>query len=382
MQRGVRMVRYVHNSGRRLGLVLPEDTSRYFNRPSNDLSLIPGEAWGNLFRHLVDYEKMDDVHQLFYEVWEDGMQFRENTILAIIRAFVRNGHLQGADHYFDELKVRGMASCRAYNVMIGACGRSQQVRKAFSYAAMMDRNGVERDEATFKGLLTACAVAQDYQLALQTLADMRESGHEPGESGAVALIKCCRDAADVTASLEVLKEDFPLSTGAMNETIHRLLYLGDYGLAYRQFRDLIANGTEADNTSFHTLIRASIQSGRIQEGLALFDEMKDNGYEPTRATYSTMMHIFSDRAMVDKGMEILQNMIDEGSLPYVKSWDVILAHLCEHDCPDEVIQVWEMVKSIMSVPPRPFVERFVRFCRSRQMNSLLKEATAFLGESY
>ena len=59
-----------------------------------------------------------------------------------------------------------------YNALISACGKGQELRRAFDVCAEMMRQALESDMVTYDALISACGKGRELRQAFDVCADM------------------------------------------------------------------------------------------------------------------------------------------------------------------------------------------------------------------
>ncbi|KAL6012444.1 hypothetical protein ACLOJK_002933 [Asimina triloba] len=223
---------------------------------------------------LVDmYAKCSSIRQA--RVVFDTMQRRDVVSWNVIMTtYFSNGDWGEALTLFDQMTGEGTkANLATWNTMIGGCAENGLNEKALDLLSRMQDSGFKANKITIAGVLQACT-------NLESLGGGKEIHgysfrHFPGE-------------------------DIVIATALM------LMYAkcGDLETSRRIF----AKMTQKDTVAWNTMILANSIHGHGLEALSIFHQMRDSGIKPNAVTFMAVLSGCSHSQLVDEGLSIFNSI--------------------------------------------------------------------------
>ncbi|OAE32633.1 hypothetical protein AXG93_3569s1080 [Marchantia polymorpha subsp. ruderalis] len=170
------------------------------------------DSYNYVIKQLNYRKRFSLVRDVYEDMLLDGVQPLRDTFYLLITGAMQTVRLQDVMFFFDEMKAMGITPDVAmYNCIIAACGRSQQVDRAFQVAEEMEAFGVQPKHRTFLALLRACAFVGRVEEAYGVVRRMATHGFTLDKHCYAALItahanKMPRSPDTVEKILEVLEQ--------------------------------------------------------------------------------------------------------------------------------------------------------------------------------
>lgn len=217
-----------------------------------------------------------------------------NTLLAGL-AQMQVPDLRRALRLKKHMEARGLVCNEVtYNAVMATAARGNHVREAFSIYNEMLSSGIRPNCECFTTLITLCARARMLNRAFSFHDHMIEMHIKPTVVTYNALVTACRHALDGDRALDVLK--------CMKSRSH----------------------CQPDVVSYSTIIDTLGRVGRLEDAMALVDEMKRNGIEPNQVTYTCVIAAQTRVGDLDGALRTLSEMESKGVQPNVYTYSSLV----------------------------------------------------------
>jgi leucine-rich PPR motif-containing protein len=210
---------------------------------------------------------------------------------------------------------------KAYRSLLRACGRTNQLTKAFLLLKELRDSGMETTEESYLPLLESCLEPSgaDPSMALQVFESMRSWGVVPSarsytsvieaiskEGGDFLLDKSSRAGRALRPGERAGagRERHPASSSPpipqREDKIYRV---------FLAFHEMKAQGIQPDLPAYNALIHSCAKAGDLQRAMQVLDEMvNEQGIEPDVITYTSLIKAAGNAAQVDIAEDIFAAM--------------------------------------------------------------------------
>ncbi|CAM9317114.1 unnamed protein product [Pylaiella littoralis] len=319
--------------------------------------------------------------EMLADMKEHGVTPDEFTYSAAIAACRQGRQWDKALELFREMPQVGVRLTAVhYNVAIAICGEGKQPEKAYELFREMQTAGngtrYKMNRVSYNTAMIACGEGGSWELALELFRDMAHPSSPPSSSpspsssssAAAAAATSPRPAATATAdergrggvapdlisyntiidvckkcgrwkeAVKILREMDTPGGGAEgsggdgdggggdgggggggggivpNVVTYTSAFVacgksGRWDEALALFREMKQVGIKPDVISYNTAISASGEAGRWQDGLALLVEMPGEGVKPDHTSYSTAILLCGRCGQLEAGLGVLRNII-------------------------------------------------------------------------
>ncbi|KAF5813656.1 putative tetratricopeptide-like helical domain superfamily [Helianthus annuus] len=289
----------------------------------------------------VNCGKLDDANKVFDEM-------RERDVIVwnlMISGYCKNGNVDMGYNLFKEMGERSIVS---WNTMLSCLSKSGREGEALKVFHEMCHSGFEPDEATVVTMLPVCARLGEDDVG-QWIHSYAKSGklYEKHVSVGNSLVDfyCKRGLLD--AAFTVFN-DMPLrNVVSWNAMISGLAFNGRVEEGLALFDEMIKKGLTPNESTFVGVLTCCVHSGLIQRGKDLFSSMVSNHQiKPKLEHYGCMVDLLGRGGSMKEAYELILSMPMK---PNAALWGALLSS-CHNHGDMEVAEV--AVKELMILEPR------------------------------
>ncbi|XP_071741311.1 uncharacterized protein [Rutidosis leptorrhynchoides] len=282
-----------------------------------------------------------------------GMVPNVVSYTTILGAYVSMGDMVSAKKMFDQILDRGwITDATTYTILMDGFCKQQRFVDAVKLMDEMEDNKVEPNDVTYGVMIEAFCKEKKTGEALNLLDDMFEKKYLPTSA------LCCRlidvlceegkveDACDLWKKL--LRKNCTPDNAISSTLIHWLCKKGKIWEARKLF-DEFEKSSIPSVLTYNTLIAGMCEMGELCEAGRLWDDMVSKGCVPNAFTYNMLIKGFCKGGNAKEGIKILDEMLDKRCLPNKSTYAILLMGLCELGEKAEVIKVLDMASSSETV---------------------------------
>ncbi|XP_038878297.1 pentatricopeptide repeat-containing protein At1g08070, chloroplastic-like [Benincasa hispida] len=251
----------------------------------------------------------------------------ENVSLdnALLDFYVRCGYLRSAEYLFDEMPKRDVVS---WTTMIGGYAQRGLCEEAVRvFQNMVHVGEAIPNEATLINVLSACSSISALHLG-QWVHSYINSRHDVIIDGNVgnALINMYVKCGNMEMAILIFKAIEHKDIISWSTIISGLAMNGLGNQAFGLFSLMLVHGISPDDITFLSLLSACSHGGLINQGLMVFEAMKDvYNISPQMRHYACMVDLYGKAGLLDEAEAFIKEMPmeAEGSV-----WGALL-HACQ-----------------------------------------------------
>lgn len=235
------------------------------------------------------------MRSLFYEMRRNGFKITSDTWTIMIMQYGRIGLTNIALKNFEEMK--------AYS-----CSPTASTYK-YLIISLCGNKGRKVDEA------------------MKIFQEMIRAGHIPDKQLVETYLNCLcgvgklLEARKCTDSLHKLGFTVPLSYSL---NIRALCRAGRLEEALAMADDVGAERATLDQYTYGSLVHGLLQKGRVEEAMAKVDSMKKAGITPTVHVYTSLIVHFLTEKQTERALETFQKMQLEGCKPTIVTYSALI----------------------------------------------------------
>ncbi|KDP23356.1 hypothetical protein JCGZ_23189 [Jatropha curcas] len=254
-------------------------------------------AWTTMISGYATNNRVDVARKLF-EVMPDK---NEVTWTAMLMGYTRSGRIEEAAELFEAMPVKPIAAC---NEMIMGFGRNGEVGRARWVFDQMR----EKDDGTWNAMIKVYE-RKGFELeALDLFRLMQRVGVRPTFPSMISILSVCGSLASLDHGRQIhaqlLRSQFDSDVYVSSVLITMYIKCGDLVKA----KMLFDRFTMKDTVMWNSIITGYAQHGFGNESLQVFNEMISSGIAPDEITFIGVLTACSYSGKVTEGVEIFESM--------------------------------------------------------------------------
>ncbi|XP_027350780.1 pentatricopeptide repeat-containing protein At1g56690, mitochondrial-like [Abrus precatorius] len=309
-------------------------------------------TWTAMVSGYARNQKVDVARKLFEVMPERN----EVSWTAMLMGYTHSGRIREASELFDAMLVKTIVACNEMIMGFGLYGEVDKARRVFeqmkerdegTWSAMikvyerkgyelealglfakMQREGVALNFASLISVLSVCASLASLDHGRQVHAQLVRSEFDQDLYVASVLITMYVKCGNLVRAKQVFNR-FPLKDVVMWNSM--ITGYSQHGLgeeALNVFRDMCCSGVPPDDVTFIGVLSACSYSGKVKEGLEVFESMKFKyQVEPGVEHYACMVDLLGRAGQVNDAMKIVEKMPME---PDAIVWGALLGACRTH----------------------------------------------------
>ncbi|XP_043720107.1 pentatricopeptide repeat-containing protein At1g56690, mitochondrial-like isoform X1 [Telopea speciosissima] len=290
-------------------------------------------TWTTMISGYVHNLQVDIARKLFEVMPEKN----EVSWTAMLTGYTQSGRIEDAVEIFKTMPEKSVISCNAMILGFGQSGNVAEARCVFDGMR-------EKDDGTWSAMIKGYE-RNGFELeALNMFALMQKAGIKPNYPSLITVLSVCASLAILDHGrqihAEVVKSQFDLDVFVASALMTMYVKCGDlckakqvfdrcslkdiviwnsmitgyaqHGLgeeALRVFYEMCSTGMAPDDVTFVGVLSACSYSGRVKEGLELFDSMRLNySVEPTAEHYACIVDLLGRAGHINEAMNLIEKM--------------------------------------------------------------------------
>ncbi|KAJ6995796.1 hypothetical protein NC653_012613 [Populus alba x Populus x berolinensis] len=254
-------------------------------------------AWSSMISGYAMNSKVDVARKLF-EVMPDK---NEVTWTAMLTGYTRSGRINEAAELFKEMPVKPVAAC---NEMIMGFGLDGEVGKARLVFDQMR----EKDDGTWSTMIKIYE-RKGFELEVLALFSlMQTEGVRPSFPSVISVLSVCGSLASLDHGRQVhsqlVRSQFDIDIYVSSVLITMYIKCGDLVTAKRVFDRF----STRDIVMWNSIIAGYAQHGFGEKALEVFHDMFSSSIAPDEITFIGVLSACSYTGKVKEGLEIFESM--------------------------------------------------------------------------
>ncbi|EGC33314.1 hypothetical protein DICPUDRAFT_154652 [Dictyostelium purpureum] len=299
----------------------------------------------------VNNKKYDMGLQIFSEARNKGMEPDSVTLTVLINACAKNNRVEKAFAFYDEFSYLNLKPTEVtFNSLISACAKRSDdyyYLRAFELLQEMDVNGFKPDIITYTSLLNAASrrgeipvVEKIFNELLHNREDFKQKPDERVFNSVLMAYANNQIDEMKTPTKAGLKTNIEKANKVFNQIEKRKLTVTHHSLdsLLRVYANAnrLALAKELFDTkysqykvkpsisSYCILITMLMKNKRFEEGLSIFEKMKNDGIEPDYKIYLEILHGTTKFGYAKTCLKFVKEMAQKGMPPILNDIKGIL----------------------------------------------------------
>lgn len=290
-------------------------------------------SWTTMISGYVHNERVDVARKLFEVMPEKN----EVSWTAMLMGYTQFGRIEEASELFDAMPTKSVVAC---NAMILGFGQNGEVAKA---RQVFDRMR-ERDDGTWSAMIKIYE-RKGFELeAIELFYLMQRQGFRPNFPSLISVLSVCASLASLDHGRQVhtqlVRSHFDLDVYVVSVLITMYIKCGNpvkakqlfdrfplkdvvmwnsiitgysqHGLgeeSLQVFLEMCSLGIKPDDITFIGVLSACSYTGKVKEGLEIFELMKSKYHvEPRTEHYACMVDLLGRAGQVNEAMNLIEKM--------------------------------------------------------------------------
>jgi len=212
----------------------------------------------------------------------------------LVRELARVGDFAAAEYWIAEICNVGLApNTHTFMAVINTCAEEGNLDKMQHYVTMMESFGLEQNEFTYNAIIKAHAIRGDLAAAQQEVTKMREQGVDMSNCTYNLLIHTCTKAGYLKLAGEYLlqMEELGIMPNAItyNSVINACATEGDMESAERWFTRMLRNGVQPNQITYGTICKAFARNGKAGKVEELMRHCEATGNKLNEYFYASLL---------------------------------------------------------------------------------------------
>ncbi|XP_057465429.1 pentatricopeptide repeat-containing protein At1g56690, mitochondrial-like [Actinidia eriantha] len=290
-------------------------------------------SWTTMVSGYVQNQKVDIARKLFEVMPEKN----EVTWTAMLMGYTQCGRIEEASELFDAMPIKSVVACNAMILGLGQNGEVVKARKVFDQMkekddgtwsamikvyerkgfelealdlfSMMQRQGVRVNFPSLISILSVCASLASLDHGRQVHAQLLRSRFDSDVYVSSVLITMYIKCGDLLKAKQVFDRFSPKDTIMWNSIVTGYAQHGLGEEALQLFHEMYSSGIAADDVTFIGVLSACSYTGKVEEGLEIFESMRTKYLvEPETEHYACMVDLLGRAGRLKEATNLIDNM--------------------------------------------------------------------------
>lgn len=268
--------------------------------------------FGNMLRTLTlqgDWKKSISLIQQMHNAGVEVDNVQLNMTLA---ACVSSNKIDEASSLLESMeKTTDVADVISYNTLLKGYAKAGRVGDAFALLTHMRSKNIASTQVTYGILLDCCINENQMDKALQVFSDMVAAGCQLNTIIFTTMIKGFARAGEFDKATEMyrqMKNDFGIMPDLVTFSILVKAKCDNCKLdeALALLEDMMSLGLKPDEVVFNNLIAGCARNENPKLGKKLYEDMVNSGVRPSNATFSILIRMFYQCKLLDEAVVYLR----------------------------------------------------------------------------
>ncbi|CAI0382064.1 unnamed protein product [Linum tenue] len=225
---------------------------------------------------------------------------------AMLRGYVQEGMIGEAERLFSQMPVRNVVS---WTVMIGGLIEDGRVDEALKLFYLMQLQGIRPNFPSMISTLSVCGSLATLNHGREVHAQLVRSLFDCDVYVCSVLITMYMKCGDLVNGKRVFDRFTSKDTVMWNSIITGYAQHGLGKEALQVFYDMVSSGVPPDEVTFIGVLSACSYTGRVKEGLQLFESMKSKYLvNPKTEHYSCVVDLLGRAGKLNEAMNLIRDM--------------------------------------------------------------------------
>merc|ERR1719335_1759249 len=298
------------------------------------LLALSAPTYGSMIKAYGQAHDVERMWELWYEMEKRQVNPTAVTIGCMIDALVKNGCVEDAWHLVHDLLSdparRGLVNNIMYSTILKGFAITKQTERLFAVYAEIRDQGVQANTITYNTMIDACARCGAMDRVPQLLADMKAADLSPDQITYGTLVKGHCLSGSVDQAFEILAEMRTVGKHKPDEILYNCLLDGcakEHRLedAMALYEEMKQENVLPSNFTLCTLVKLLVRSRRLEQAFAMVKELKaKNGLKPNIQVFTCLIQACIQNRQLQRALELHDEVIRANCQPDQKTYTVIV----------------------------------------------------------
>ena len=279
-----------------------------------------------------------------------------------------------------------------YGCLLHACVKSCKIEKACEiYDEIKNISGINMNIVLYSTLIKGYTKIKKFDKAFEIYNNMQKDKNIlPNIIGYNAILDCCVECFDIQMMKSIFDEVRQNSLDDDSAPQPDVITYSTVMKGYSKIKDTVKvmdlyhylkgrDDLEMDDIIFNTTLDGLLKSGKFDEALNVYEDMKKHNFKRGNSTFSILIKLFSKLNDVEKAVQIYNEMLNEKIKPTLITYTAILQILIKSKRIQNAIEIFEEILENKIEPDQVLFNVIINGCI---YNGKLEEACKFLKESF
>merc|ERR1719161_2055930 len=318
------------------------------------LIALSAPTYGSMIKAYGQARDVERMWELWHEMEKRQVKPTSITLGCMIDALVKNRCVEDAWNLVHEVLAdparRGLVNNIIYATILKGFAMTKQTERLFAVYAEIRQQGVQANTITYNTMIDACARCGAMDRVPQLLADMKAANIAPDQItyGTLAKGHCLSGCVD--QAFEVLAE-------------------------------MRADGKhQPDEILFNCLLDGCAKEHRLEDAMALYEEMKDANIRPSNFTLCTLVKLLGRSRRLQEAFEAVEELSTKGGLkPNIQVFTCLI-QACIHN--RQLHRALELHDKVIEAGCEPDQKTYTVFVRGCMWGGNLRKAVEMVRCAY
>jgi len=341
----------------------------------------------------VKYGKMEQAEVVFNDMKDAMVTPSKITYAIMIRGYGNDSNLNKAFIIFNEMKSKNIVPNEIiYGCLLNACVKCSKIEKACEiYEEIKNTSAISMNIVLYSTLIKGYTKTKNFVKAFEIYNKMQQDKAViPNIVSYNAILDCCVECGDVDKMKEIYEEIKYNAINIEGAPLPDLITYSTVIKGYSRIKDYnkvldfyyFLKGHDdivLDEVIFNSILDGLLKSGKYDDALKIYEDMKKQQIKRSNATFSILIKIFSKMNNVEKAVEVYNEMISEKMKPSLITYTSILQILIKSKRIQNAIEIFEEILINKMNPDQVLFNVIINGC---VFNGKLESACKFLFESF
>jgi pentatricopeptide repeat protein len=340
----------------------------------------------------VKYNRMEQAESVYGDMSHAGVNPSKITYAIMIRGYGNDYHLEKAFEVFNEMKLNGVPPNEIiYGCLLNACVKCSRIEKACEVFDEIQLNNIEMNLVLYTTLIKGYTRTKNFQKAFEIYERLLNDKSVTANIITFnAILDCCVECGDYDMMSKIYED---IRTNAINNENAPQPDLITYSTVIKGYSrmknvnkvmdiyNFLRNRDDMvlDEVIFNSILDGLLKSGKFEDALKVYDDMRKNNVKRSNATFSILIKIHSKMDNVDNAVEVYNEMIAEKMKPSLITYTSILQILIKSKRIQNAINIFDDILKNKLLPDQVMFNVIINGC---VFNGRLDDSCRFLFESF